>query len=75
MMQPKEKFDHLFQKLSEEDKRSLLDYMEYLVTRAEQKIWEDIPDFDHPFSENQPASNREKEEYLTLEELKKELNL
>ncbi|SFJ62738.1 hypothetical protein [Thermoflavimicrobium dichotomicum] len=73
MMSHKEKFDHLFNQLSEEDRKSVLDYMEYLVTRAEQKMWEDIPDFNDPFS--QENIREKKFEYLSLEELKRELNL
>jgi hypothetical protein len=78
MALPKEKFDHLFHHIPELDKKSLLDYMEYLIERAARKAWSEIPEIDESFTKEekeQLARAKRDETYIALEELKRELNL
>ncbi|GIM46683.1 hypothetical protein DNHGIG_22320 [Collibacillus ludicampi] len=78
MALPKDQFDHLFNQLPEQDKKSLLDYMEYLVARAAKKAWDDIPEVDEPLTDEEKAKlarAKEDDESISLEDLKSELNL
>jgi hypothetical protein len=78
MALPKDQFDHLFNQLPEQDKKSLLDYMEYLVARAAKKAWDDIPEVDEPLTDEEKAQlarAKEDAESISLEYLKSELNL
>lgn len=78
MALPKDRFDRLFNQLPEQDKKSLLDYMEYLVARAAKKAWDDIPEVDEPLNveeRTQLTNSRKEADYISLEDLKSELNL
>lgn len=49
----KEQFDHLFHQIPDSEKKSLLDYMEYLAERAAQKAWDQMEEVDEPLSDEE----------------------
>jgi hypothetical protein len=74
----KEKFDRLFHQIPDSEKKSLLDYMEYLAERAAKKAWDQIDEVDEPLSEEEKkeiVEAKEDNESISLEDLKRELNL
>ncbi|OYD09138.1 hypothetical protein [Paludifilum halophilum] len=78
MALPKEEFDRLFQQIPDSEKKSLLDYMEYLAERAAKKAWNEIEEVDESLTEEEKrelAKAKEDDEWISLEDLKRELNL
>ncbi|SDX59865.1 hypothetical protein SAMN05444487_1344 [Marininema mesophilum] len=77
MALPKDRFDRLFQQIPESEKKSLLDYMEYLAERAMKKAWESIDEVDEPLTEEEKKeiAKAKEDDGISLEELKRELKL
>ncbi|MFC4077138.1 hypothetical protein [Salinithrix halophila] len=78
MALPKEQFDRLFQQIPDSEKKSLLDYMEYLAERATKKVWDEIEEVDEPLTEEEKrelARSKEDDKGISLEDLKRELNI
>lgn len=59
-------------------KKSLLDYMEYLAERAAKKAWDQMEEVDEPLSDEEKkelAEAKTDDEFVSLEDLKRELKL
>ncbi|EGK12383.1 hypothetical protein ACFQ49_01925 [Kroppenstedtia eburnea] len=78
MALPKEQFDRLFHQIPDSEKKSLLDYMEYLAERAAKKAWDQMEEVDEPLSDEEKkelAEAKTDDEFVSLEDLKRELKL
>lgn len=77
-LRKEEKFMDLFQKLSELEKNSTLDFMEYLIQKKKQKdiekFYSELPEVDEPFSKEEIKQMKEAE-FISLDDAYQELNL
>ncbi len=73
-----EKFDKLFRQLSDRNQENVLDYMEFLAQKSIKQAWGEISEIDEPLTDEekkQLASAKDDDEVISLEDLKRELNI
>lgn len=75
---PKDRFENLFNRLPERYKEDVIDYMEYLLQKVAKQAWDDIPEIHEPLTaeeKEQLESAKQEDEWISLEDLERELNL